>query len=96
MTKKSSNAGVSGETASTQDDMNILYTAHQVHTLAQLVFQHLTAGRLPRMGTSPFAPPPSAVFTPPQAMQQGWGSGCAVPGPPSGGPHANALFYWYP
>ena len=83
--KKTSNTGAGGDPAGAQDNLNALYTAHQVHTLAQIVFQQLAGSwsnrvpcTAPAFGMGGMAPNP---FFYGQAFQ------------PAAPP---ALFYWYP
>jgi hypothetical protein len=90
--KTTTTTGVSGGTANAQDPLQTLYMAHQVHTLAQLVYQQVAAGQQPPMG--PWAPPAGPVFTAPQ-VTPGWGGAYQVPGTVPG-PHSPNLLYWYP
>ena len=60
MTKKTETATGRGDAESAQSKMNELYTAHQVHTLAHLFFQHVAAGwRGARPWTAPGGGAPS-------------------------------------
>ncbi len=97
--RKTTTATVSGDPAAAQDNMNTLYAAHQVHTLAQIVFQRLTAAGLQSQAPwsqspaqSPGRPfgamPPGPGFWPAQAPYSQGPGFAPVPQP--------ALFYWYP
>ena len=71
MTKKSGNTTQTGGTGAdqTQDKLNELYTAHQVHTLAQWIFQQIAARRsgggtwAPNTGTGMPSPMNGQPFT---------------------------------
>lgn len=90
MTKKSENApatGASGADAA-QSKINELYTAHQVHTLAQLLYRQIVA----RRSAGPAWTPGNGVGTPSpmngRPFTSGWtGSHPGMPQP---------LMYWYP
>ena len=83
-TKKSGAAKSAGGTEKTQKQLNELYTAHQVHTLAHLLYQQIAARR---SGGQPWTngiaqPMDGCPGTP------GWmGSAQGAPRP---------LMYWYP
>ncbi len=96
MTKKSATTAPKGGTGTgqgtgtdmTQEKLNELYTAHQVHTLAQLIYQQVAARR---GGGNPWA------------QTQGTGMASPMSGQPNAsGWTANAqgapqpLIYWYP
>lgn len=84
--RKNTASGVTGDSATTQDNMNLLYTAHQVHTLAQLVYRQMAGGW---QGQAPWAAPAARAGFP-AAGPMIAGSAATLPsGPP-------ALFYWYP
>ena len=102
--RKQPTMGVATDSATTQENLNVLYTAHQVHTMAQFVYRHLSgAWRNQGPWSQPGAGFP-AQFTGPTASPN-----FAMPGPMTGsmpGPMAGAvptfpaappaLFYWYP
>jgi len=89
MTKKSGTTAQAGGTGAdlTQDKLNELYTAHQVHTLAQLIYQQIAARR---GGGQPWTPN-AGTGAPPtmngQPFTNGW------PGNVQGAPQP--LMYWY-
>lgn len=94
MSKKTTNSGISGDPTVAQENLNTLYTAHQVHTLAQMLFQQLAAWQV----RGPWSSPAGAVFAQPLAMP---GMAWPAPGPAyhpqgfvQGAPQA--LVYWYP
>jgi len=90
MTKKSAATEPAGGTGTdmTQEKLNELYTAHQVHTLAQLIYQQIVARK---SGGQPWTPSPGAGMSSPmngQSSPSGWtGSAQGAPQP---------LMYWYP
>lgn len=96
MTKKTQQAtGAPGDAASAQRQMNELYTAHQVHTLAQLLLQQITANRpdpstwAMSTGTPTAGGPgirPDGVGAPGYFVQTG-GAFPVAPQP---------ILYWYP
>ena len=97
MSKKSTTASdeATSATANAQENLNQLYTAHQVHTLAQLIFQRLAGewqtqtGWMPAMG-APMAPPMSPSMSPPiGGANPVLGSGYLQGG-------AQPVLYWYP
>jgi hypothetical protein len=103
--RKPSNSGMSGEPTNAQDNSNAMYTAHQVHTLANLIYRQMAgswAGHAgwPAMMTAPMSQPPFASGFPmmpdPTAMGMGMtpGNGSWVGAPGYVAPPA--LFYWYP
>ena len=109
MTKKSATTAPQGGTGTgpgtgpdmTQEKLNELYTAHQVHTLAQLIYQQVAARR---GGGNPWAQSPGAGMPFPMSGQQAPMSGQPFQAGQSnpGGWTANAqgapqpLIYWYP
>lgn len=87
---------VATDATSPQDRMNEVYTAHQVHTLAHLVYQQLTAGSPPMQ--PPWAPGAES-FVPQQfagANGQGPGSGWPSAGVAASPCAPQPLIYWYP
>ncbi len=96
--KKTTGAGVWGGAATGGE--NTLYTAHKVHTLAQIVFQQLAGNwtnRTPWNGLNGFGVPQPYPVVPGQGVSQAasprpdaWGSAMAQGAPPP------PLFYWYP
>jgi len=66
--RKHSATGNAGEATSSQEQVNALYTAHQVHTLANLIYRRMTTG----FGSSPAQSQP--------AGQQPWSPGDATYG----------------
>jgi hypothetical protein len=90
MTKKSGSAAPKVESGAdvTQEKLNELYTAHQVHTLAQMIYQQIAARRSggPAWGPNPGAGIPSPMNGRPFAG--------GSPGNAQGLPHP--LMYWYP
>ena len=86
--RRTSTTGVTSDPATAQDNMNELYAAHQVHTLAQIVFRHFAGWQGGMPWTQPaFGAPTGAGFGTPVAMQGGPATFPAAP---------PALFYWYP
>ena len=89
--KKKTNPTAAGDPSHTQESMNELYTAHQVHTLANLVFRRLAGGWAPAGG-----PAAHAGFAAGQAVPCGpasWTGAPMVHVPPGATP---GPFYWYP
>ena len=94
--KKGPTSGTAADAAGAQEKMNTLYTAHQVHTLAHIVYHHFAGGA----PLSPWGMHPGAAFHPLHTVPHtGMAVGAsvplsfahpAVPGAPP------ALFYWYP
>lgn len=68
MTKKTTSGAASPDGMNpTRETLNEIYTAHQVHTLAQLTFQRMAAGRqFPATGyATPWSAPAGArAFAP--------------------------------
>jgi len=89
MTKKSENTSQAGEagTDPTQAKLNELYIAHQVHTLAQLIYQQIAARRSSGPNWSPNATAGMPSPTNGQPFTNGWTAN--VQGAPQ------PLFYWY-
>ena len=90
MTKKNAATEPGGGTGTdmTQEKLNELYTAHQVHTLAQLIYQQIVARR---SGGQPWTPSRGGGMSSPmngQSSPSGW-TGSAHGAPPP-------LMYWYP
>jgi hypothetical protein len=56
--KRATSAAVGSDPGAAQDHMNVLYTAHQVHALAQIVYQKFTGG------WSPLERPADGAFHP--------------------------------
>jgi hypothetical protein len=89
-TKKSTSTKARGESsasASAQHDLDRLYVAHQVHTMAHLLLQQIVAGRhWMAAGPTPVA---GSFATGPTMPQHGHGMvvPTAAPAP---------FFYWYP
>lgn len=74
----------------TQEHMNVLYAAHQVHTLAQIVLQQITGNR---SGQAPWTMPAGV----PGGPYPGAGNGMSPHAPGTSYPAMPpALFYWYP
>jgi hypothetical protein len=97
MNKDRSRAQRPGATGEDQpqasDAMNDLYAAHQVHTLAHLVYRRLSEGWA--QAVPPLARPMLHPVTP-QAFAPG---AVAMPGPGVMQPlpvPGQAIFYWYP
>ena len=90
MTKKSENTTQTGGagTDPTQAKLNELYTAHQVHTLAQLIYQQLAARRSGGTSWSPATTTGMASPMNGQSFTNGW-TGNPVQGAPQ------PRFYWY-
>ncbi len=103
--RKHSTVGVATDSSAAQENLNVLYTAHQVHTMAQVVYRHLsgawrnqtpwTPGATGNFPSTFGAPATAPGFTLPGTMQG------AMPGAMPGAVptfHAAppALFYWYP
>ena len=96
MSKKTTNPDTSGDPIQTQDNVSTLYTAHRVHTLAQILFQQIAAWQ---RGASWI--PPAAAVLPQFREMPAYGMGGSAPNPTlhgSGLPQGAgpALFYWYP
>lgn len=97
--KRATSATVGSDPGAAQDHMNVLYTAHQVHALAQIVYQKFTGSwtnqtpwGAPQMGAfHSFAGhgAASAPFTPGTMGTMGCGTAAGPMAPP-------ALYYWYP
>lgn len=96
MSKKTPNPA-SGDPNPSQEPIHTLYTAHQVHTLAQILFRQITVGW--QSGAS-WLPPAGAVL--PQSREM---PAYAMSGPaPNSALHPPGLlqgtpptiFYWYP
>jgi len=91
MTKKSATTAPQGGTGTgpgtgpdmTQEKLNELYTAHQVHTLAQLIYQQVAARRGGQQ-----APMSGQPFQAGQSNPGGWTANA------QGAPQP--LIYWYP
>ena len=79
-TKKNESTTSGGDAASAQSKLNELYTAHQVHTLAQLIFQQIASGWS--------GPPNLASWTP--------GAGVGQHRTPGVTNASQPLMYWYP
>lgn len=109
--RRNSTTGAANDTGATQDNMNQLYAAHQVHTLAQIVYRHLAGGWQGQAGWTPQGnalPQGSGwqgqpAWTPQGSSfpQPGVGaSPSSVGAAPRGGaafpPMPPAVFYWYP
>lgn len=95
--KKPANPGVMGDPTSAQDNVSVLYTAHQVHTLAQIIFRQLSSSWPSR---APWTSPAGAAFGQAYALPA-FGTGPMAPNPvPWGLPFQAsappAFFYWYP
>jgi hypothetical protein len=86
--KKRGTTQEKGGADATQDKLNELYTAHQVHTLAQLLFRQLAA-RANSVG--PWTPSAGAN---PQRQASGGPIPQTWAGARQGGPQP--LIYWYP
>ena len=100
MSKKTSNTATTGDPIQTpENNISTLYTAHQVHTLAQILFRQIAVGW--QSGAYWFSPagaglpqsreiPAYAMGGPaPNSAPQAPGTGMLQGTPP-------ALFYWYP
>lgn len=91
MTKKTDSATGRADTSAAQSKTNEVYTAHQVHTLAHLIFRQIAAG----WGARPWTSPGAAAVTSPMpghAHAPGWPAGGTAP--QSGAPQP--MVYWYP
>ena len=101
--KHTTTTGVATDSATAQENLNVLYTAHQVHTMAQFVYRHLSGAW---RGQTPWAPNaaagfPATTFGTSPNMSGFTLPGGAMPGAMQGAVptfHAAppALFYWYP
>jgi hypothetical protein len=85
------------DSGTAQENLNVLYTAHQVHTMAQFVYRHLSGAWRNQV---PWAPHTTAGFAP-QINAAVPGTGFALPGTMAGAVPSfqaapPALFYWYP
>ena len=99
--RKQTTVGAMNDSATAQENLNVLYTAHQVHTMAQVVYRHLSGAW---RSQTPWTPHATANF-PQQFTAAGNGMGFSLPGTmpgamPGGVPAFQAappaLFYWYP
>lgn len=91
MTKKTETATGKADATDAQTKMNELYTAHQVHTLAHLIFQQIAAGWSVCPWTSPAA----------GAVRSSMPGLTNVPGWPGAGLNSQngapqPMVYWYP
>ena len=100
--RKQTAMGVSSDSATTQENLNVLYTAHQVHTMAQFVYRHLSGAW---RNQNPWSQHAGAGYAAPFAAAAAPGAGFGLPGAIPGlmpGPVPTfqaappALFYWYP
>ncbi len=60
MTKRNSGSAKPNDAEASREPMKTIYTAHQVHTLAQLIFQHWVGSRqasAPQGAGAPFVHP---------------------------------------
>lgn len=100
--RKQATAGVATDSSTAQENLNILYTAHQVHTMAQFVYRHLSGAW---RSQTPWAPNAGVGFPTTFGTSANM-SGFTMPGGamPNAMPGAvptfhaapPALFYWYP
>jgi hypothetical protein len=94
-TKKSASKSATGDGARAQDPYKDVYTAHQVHTIANLTFQRMAGGWRP---PGPWMVPPLDAAATAGAGIVGWPPGAAAcptaPGVAAG--TARPVFYWYP
>ena len=96
--RKTSTTAVAGDPTGAQDNPNLLYAAHQVHTLAQIVFQRIASSWPNR---APWTPLASPVFGQPCPMPA-FGAGTTAAPPVASAPGSlqaappQVLFYWYP
>jgi len=97
-TKKSETTTGESDAANAQKKMNELYTAHQVHTLAHLIFQQITAGWSAAQPWAAQAGPTATTPMPghPQATSWPTGAGMAQHGAASPNGAPQPLMYWYP
>ena len=97
MTKKTETATGPGAAESAQSKLNELYTAHQVHTLVQMLFQQLASSW---SGVRPWIPPTGDGMTPggPGRPYASPWHGAMPPGQGPGFPLgvSRPLTYWYP
>jgi hypothetical protein len=97
-TNKNESTTRGGDAASAQSKMNELYTAHQVHTLAHLMFQQIASGwnGAPSWVTSVGAHAAAPVAGAPNLAS--WPSAAAVGQhhPPGVTTVPQPFMYWYP
>lgn len=96
-TRKKAESPRASDVSNAQAQLGQLYTAHQVHTLAQLLLQRLAAGGYPNRQVMPFVGTPAAMPLVGSACNPAW----APPGPTAHGMGfvqgpPPALVYWYP
>jgi len=103
--RKNSTVGVATDSSTAQENLNVLYTAHQVHTMAQFVYRHLAGGWRSQAPwapnatgsyPAPFAATGNATAYPMPGAMQGAMPGVMPGAVPTFQAAPPALFYWYP
>jgi hypothetical protein len=91
-TKQQPAATAHAGTRQAQDSMNRLYVAHQVHTLANVLFHHIAMSGQDAWGCGGMRPvqPPGFGYSAPWSATSGPAAGAAHPGA------TQPLLYWYP